>query len=140
MAADPVNAIGSRREARETALGVLYAAEAQGRDLLEVLADRPDDLRGRRLLVQALMRLDDTAEAWRAQQDVLTLLGDQAAADDHAAARIGGGVVILPGIEIGEEAFVAARPEVDIGAISGRPHVVPAFSGVDEAVFTCPPP
>ncbi|HJP25385.1 MAG TPA: transcription antitermination factor NusB, partial [Acidimicrobiales bacterium] len=41
MAADPVDAIGSRREARETALGVLYAAEAQGRDLLEVLADRP---------------------------------------------------------------------------------------------------
>jgi len=38
---DPADAIGSRREARETALGVLYAAEAQGRDLLEVLADRP---------------------------------------------------------------------------------------------------
>ena len=38
---DPIDAIGSRREARETALGILYAAEAQGRDLLEVLADRP---------------------------------------------------------------------------------------------------
>ena len=38
---DPIDAIGSRREARETALGVLYAAEAQGRDLLDVLADRP---------------------------------------------------------------------------------------------------
>ena len=38
---DPIDAIGSRREARETALGVLYAAEAQGRDLLEVLTDRP---------------------------------------------------------------------------------------------------
>ena len=38
---DPTDAIGSRREARETALGVLYAAEAQGRDLLEVLTDRP---------------------------------------------------------------------------------------------------
>ncbi len=38
---DPVDAIGSRREARETALGILYAADAQGRDLLEVLADRP---------------------------------------------------------------------------------------------------
>ena len=38
---DPVDAIGSRREARETALGVLYAAEAQSRDLLEVLTDRP---------------------------------------------------------------------------------------------------
>ncbi len=41
MAVNPVDAIGSRREARETALGVLYAAEAQSRDLLEVLADRP---------------------------------------------------------------------------------------------------
>ncbi len=41
IAVDPVDAIGSRREARETALGILYAAEAQGRDLLEVLADRP---------------------------------------------------------------------------------------------------
>ena len=41
MPMDPVDAIGSRREARETALGVLYAAEAQGRDILEVLADRP---------------------------------------------------------------------------------------------------
>ena len=38
---DPIDAIGSRREARETALGVLYAAEAQSRDLLEVLTDRP---------------------------------------------------------------------------------------------------
>lgn len=38
---DPADAIGSRREARESALGVLYAAEAQGRDLLEVLGDRP---------------------------------------------------------------------------------------------------
>ena len=38
---DPIDAIGSRREARETALGVLYAAEAQGRELLEVLTDRP---------------------------------------------------------------------------------------------------
>ena len=38
---DPIDAIGSRREARETVLGVLYAAEAQDRDLLEVLTDRP---------------------------------------------------------------------------------------------------
>jgi len=38
---DPVDAIGSRREARESALGVLYAAEAQSREILEVLGDRP---------------------------------------------------------------------------------------------------
>ena len=51
-----------------------------------VLETRPDDLRGRRLLVQALMRMDDTAGAWRAQEDVLTLLGDQAGADDLSLA------------------------------------------------------
>ena len=41
MPVDPVDAIGSRREARESALGVLYAAEAQSREILEVLGDRP---------------------------------------------------------------------------------------------------
>lgn len=37
----PVDPVGSRREARETALGILYAADAQGSDLREVLAERP---------------------------------------------------------------------------------------------------
>ncbi len=41
MPVDPADAIGSRREARESALGVLYAAEAQSREILEVLGDRP---------------------------------------------------------------------------------------------------
>ena len=38
---NPADAIGSRREARETALGVLYAADSRGSDPLEVLADQP---------------------------------------------------------------------------------------------------
>lgn len=54
--------------------------------LRQVLAERPDDLRGRRLLVQALMRMDDVAGAWRAQEDVIALLADDVAADDHALA------------------------------------------------------
>jgi cytochrome c-type biogenesis protein CcmH len=62
--------------------------EAQMRAMIDrlrlVLADRPDDLRGRRLLVQALMRMDDTAGAWRAQEQVLTLLGAEATAEDYA--------------------------------------------------------
>ncbi|MEC9395676.1 MAG: transcription antitermination factor NusB [Actinomycetota bacterium] len=37
----PVDPVGSRREAREMTLGILYAADAQGRDLRAVLADRP---------------------------------------------------------------------------------------------------
>jgi cytochrome c-type biogenesis protein CcmH len=54
--------------------------------LRQVLAERPDDLRGRRLLVQALMRMDDVAGAWRAQEDVIALLADDVSADDHALA------------------------------------------------------
>lgn len=37
----PADRIGSRREARETALGILYAAEARGSDPRQVLAERP---------------------------------------------------------------------------------------------------
>ena len=39
--ARPVDPIGSRREARESALAILYAAESRGVGLLEVLADQP---------------------------------------------------------------------------------------------------
>ena len=38
--ARPVDPIGSRREARESALAILYAAESRGVGLLEVLADQ----------------------------------------------------------------------------------------------------
>lgn len=41
MGRQPGDAIGSRREARETALGILYAAESRGEDPLAVLADQP---------------------------------------------------------------------------------------------------
>ncbi|MGG7566293.1 c-type cytochrome biogenesis protein CcmI [Rhodovulum sp. DZ06] len=47
-----------------------------------ILADRPDDVRGRRLLAQALMRLDDPKAAWRAQEEANALLGDAAEAAD----------------------------------------------------------
>lgn len=39
--ARPTNPIGSRREARESALAILYAAESRGEELLEVLATQP---------------------------------------------------------------------------------------------------
>ena len=35
------SSFGSRREDRETALGILYSAEAQGRENLEVLSEQP---------------------------------------------------------------------------------------------------
>ena len=35
------SSFGSRREDRETALGILYSAEAQGRENLEVLNEQP---------------------------------------------------------------------------------------------------
>ncbi|MEE1571082.1 MAG: hypothetical protein V1247_05800, partial [Acidimicrobiales bacterium] len=41
MSRSPGDAIGSRREARETALGLLYAAHTRGVDPLEVLAEQP---------------------------------------------------------------------------------------------------
>ena len=41
MSHRPGDAIGSRREARETALGLLYAAHSRGVDPLEVLTEQP---------------------------------------------------------------------------------------------------
>ena len=41
MSRSPGDAIGSRREARETALGLLYAAHTRGVNPLEVLAEQP---------------------------------------------------------------------------------------------------
>jgi len=41
MSHSPGDAVGSRREARETALGLLYAAHSRGVEPLEVLAEQP---------------------------------------------------------------------------------------------------
>ena len=38
---EPGSGIGSRREARETALGILYAADRRGEEPIEVLAAQP---------------------------------------------------------------------------------------------------
>ncbi len=63
--------------------------EAQMRELVDklrqVLRDRPDDVRGRRLLAGSLRGLGDFAGAREAQREVLELAGDAATADDHAA-------------------------------------------------------
>lgn len=52
--------------------------------LREVLEGRPDDLRGWRLAVQTEAGLGDYAAAWRAQDRVLALAGEDATADDFA--------------------------------------------------------
>lgn len=50
-----------------------------------VLADRPDDLRGHRLLVSSLSGLGQYSDAADAQAEVLRILGDAAGPDDHLA-------------------------------------------------------
>ena len=72
--ARPTNPIGSRREARESALAILYAAESRGEELLEVLATQPvppdgyviESVEG---LAGVLVEVDDIigrfAEGWR---------------------------------------------------------------------------
>ena len=52
------------------------------RQLRDVLGERPNDLRGHRLLADSLARLGQWREAARAQADVLRILGDDATAQD----------------------------------------------------------
>tara|TARA_Y100000782_G_scaffold109274_1_gene133916 strand:+ start:2379 stop:2807 length:429 start_codon:yes stop_codon:yes gene_type:complete len=72
--ARPTNPIGSRREARESALAILYAAESRGEELLEVLATQPVPPDGYVIeivegLAGVLVEVDDIigrfAEGWR---------------------------------------------------------------------------
>lgn len=53
--------------------------------LREVTAERPDDLRGQRLLARHEANLGDFAAAARAQERVVTTLGAEASLDDRAA-------------------------------------------------------
>ncbi|MEM9798302.1 MAG: c-type cytochrome biogenesis protein CcmI [Pseudomonadota bacterium] len=52
--------------------------------LRTVLADRPDDLRGWQLGVQTWSGLNDLETAWRAQDRVVAILGDDATGGDFA--------------------------------------------------------
>ena len=72
--ARPTNPIGSRREARESALAILYAAESRGEELLAVLAPQPVPPDGYVIeivegLAGVLVEVDDIigrfAEGWR---------------------------------------------------------------------------
>ena len=53
--------------------------------LRDALADRPTDLTGYRLLADNLAQLGLYADARAAQDQVITILGDSATAEDHAA-------------------------------------------------------
>ena len=68
---------GSRREDRETALGVLYAAETQGRENLEVLNEQPvrpdsyvydliEGIASKRQEIDSL--IESNAEEWRLER------------------------------------------------------------------------
>ncbi len=52
--------------------------------LQDVLKDRPNDLKGHRMLAENMSQLGKYIEARKAQQDVMRILGDQATADDYA--------------------------------------------------------
>jgi cytochrome c-type biogenesis protein CcmH len=94
--------------ARAAGIGETNPDVQRMRDLVtqlrQVLAERPDDLRGRRLLVDALLRLDDTAAAWRAQREVIALLGPDVTARDHAMA--GEAMILAAGGYVSPEAEV----------------------------------
>lgn len=88
MARNPADGIGSRREAREMALGLLYSAEAHNADPRELLAVQPvspGDYAG--LLVKGVAEhleeidalIDRYAEGWKA---------DRMPAVDRALARL----------------------------------------------------
>ncbi|MEM7422852.1 MAG: c-type cytochrome biogenesis protein CcmI [Pseudomonadota bacterium] len=65
------------------------AADPQYLTLVEqlrtVVANRPDDPEGHRLLANALMRIGRWAEGWRIQERLIALMGADATADQHAA-------------------------------------------------------
>ena len=88
MIRNPADGIGSRREAREMALGLLYSAEAHNADPRELLAAQrvpPEDYTG--LLVEGVAEhleeidtlIDRYAEGWKA---------DRMPAVDRALARL----------------------------------------------------
>ena len=88
MVRNPADGIGSRREAREMALGLLYSAEAHNADPRELLAAQrvpPGDYTG--LLVEGVAEhleeidtlIDRYAEGWKA---------DRMPAVDRALARL----------------------------------------------------
>ena len=53
--------------------------------LRTALAERPDDVRGRRLLADSLMRLGDVQAAQAAMREAIELQGDAAPAEDRVA-------------------------------------------------------
>ncbi len=72
----------------ESGRAILPVLDSQQTDLIDrlrtTLKERPDDLRGHRLLVQTLTSIEDFAGARRGQADVLRILGDTATSNDFA--------------------------------------------------------
>ena len=91
------------------------SAEAEYRALVaqleEVLADRPDDRRGRELQVQAYFRLGRNAEAWRVLRELIALKGEEATADDRA--------LLVEGMVLAAGGYVSPEAETAITALVG---------------------
>ncbi len=72
-------------------------------ELRRILADRPDDVRGRRLLADSLMRLQEHAAARAAAQEVVDIQGEAAPPADRVALAeamiLAAGGYVSPGAE-----------------------------------------
>ncbi|HET7408841.1 MAG TPA: c-type cytochrome biogenesis protein CcmI [Paracoccaceae bacterium] len=75
------------------------------RRLESVVAERPDDIRGQKLLANALMNLGRYAEGWRAYDRVIELAGGAADAGTHAAKAEG--MILAAGGYVSPEAEAA---------------------------------
>jgi len=82
-----IDQIEAEKKFAETGPPPRILSETEGElltKLREILTDRPNDLRGHRLLVQTLDSLSDFAPAWRAQAEVVRILGAEATGEDLA--------------------------------------------------------
>ncbi|WP_167767223.1 c-type cytochrome biogenesis protein CcmI [Jannaschia formosa] len=86
--------------------------------LRDLLVDRPDDLRGWRLAAQTEAGLGNMEAAWRAQQRVIEILGDDATAEDHAVLAelmiLAAGGYVSPEAEAALEAALRRDPSLGL--------------------------
>ncbi len=81
----------------------------------EVVAERPTDIRGRRLLANALLGVGRPVEARQVFEELIALLGDAADADDHTASAeamiVAAGGYVSPEAEAALERALQIDPE-----------------------------
>jgi len=82
------------------------AETAELRDLVarlrRIVAERPEDVRGRRLLAGSLLRLGEAREARQVQEEVIAILGEAATAEDLS--QLGEAMILAAGGYVSPEA------------------------------------